>query len=244
MPPFRLILASGNAHKAGELADLFDPALITVSSAPEKVAVEENGKSFEQNAYLKAAAYHQKFRRPTLADDSGLEVPALPGLLGIHSARFGGENLNDRERTQKLLEKLADKEGAERSARFVCALCFYFSEQEFFFFEGRMEGQIGTEDRGTHGFGYDPVFIPEHAPPPGSHPRRNARVEKTTQPPIQSRRRRPTLFRRTKIAQAKNCAIASPQSGKPTPHKLLILDKTTCVIFKLPKHLKIQLVRV
>lgn len=153
-----LLLASGNPHKAEEFADLLDPGLFKIKSAPIKVSVTEDGQSFQENAYKKAKAYYDQFKLPVLSDDSGIVVEALPEELGIYSARFGGEHLTDRERAELLLEKLKDTE--KRQAYFVCILCFYLSPGEIFFFEGRMEGEIGTVYRGEYGFGYDPVFIP------------------------------------------------------------------------------------
>ena len=158
----KFFLASGNVHKAKEFTELFDKKIAEVLPAPEKVDVEESGVTFQQNAFVKAEKYHQKFQVPVLADDSGLEVACLHEEMGVHSARFGGEGLSDRERATLLLEKLKSKVGVDRSACFVCVLCFYFSDQEIFFFEGRMEGKIAFEYRGEAGFGYDPIFIPTH----------------------------------------------------------------------------------
>jgi len=152
------ILASGNAHKAEEFAELFDPEILKVSAAPEKLEVDETGSTYNANALLKAKAYYDKFKKPVIADDSGLNVEALPNDLGIYSARFGGEGLTDRDRAELLLEKLEGKERSERSAHFTCVLCFYLSPEEIFFFEGQLKGFIGTELKGDAGFGYDPIF--------------------------------------------------------------------------------------
>lgn len=154
-----LILASGNAHKAQEFAELFDPNFFSVKAAPEKLEVEEHGESFYANAFLKAESYYRRFKIPVLSDDSGLTVEALPGELGIHSARFGGEGLSDRERAELLLKKMESQ--TNRKAYFTCVLCFYLTEKEVFYFEGRMNGSIGYRYQGAGGFGYDPVFIPE-----------------------------------------------------------------------------------
>ncbi|MBH48413.1 MAG: non-canonical purine NTP pyrophosphatase [Halobacteriovorax sp.] len=159
--PFSFILASGNAHKAEEFAELLSPEIVKVEAAEQKLDVVEDGESFQANALLKAQAYYQKFKVPVMADDSGLVVEALPGELGIHSARFGGEGLSDTDRVNLLLEKLKGVE--ERSAYFVCQLCCYFSPKEIYFFEGRLSGEIGHAPKGEHGFGYDPVFIPTKA---------------------------------------------------------------------------------
>jgi XTP/dITP diphosphohydrolase len=153
-----LILASGNAHKAEEFAELFDPKIITVKAAAKKLDVVEDGLSYFENARLKAEAYYKEFKIPVLADDSGLNVQALPEDLGIYSARFGGEGLSDRDRAQLLLSTMEGKK--DREAYFSCVLCVYLNEKEIFYFEGRMAGLIAFTYRGDSGFGYDPVFIP------------------------------------------------------------------------------------
>lgn len=152
------LLATGNPHKAEEFNELFPSEVLNIQSAPEKLEVVEDGKTFHDNALLKAKAYHQKFGGPVLADDSGLVVNAIPEELGIHSARFGGDGLSDKDRALLLLDKI--KEHEDRSAYFVCVLCFYVNENEIYFFEGRVEGKIGPDYVGETGFGYDPVFIP------------------------------------------------------------------------------------
>ena len=152
----KLILASGNAHKASEFSELFDKSVLDVSAAPKKLEVVEDGVTYNENALLKAKAYYEEFKCPVLADDSGLNVASLPNDLGIHSARFGGEGLSDKERAMLLLEKMDGQ--TERSAYVTCVLCFYLNPQEIFFFEGRLPGLIGEKYLGEHGFGYDPVF--------------------------------------------------------------------------------------
>jgi XTP/dITP diphosphohydrolase len=153
-----LLLASGNSHKSLEFNDLFDTNLIKINAATEKLMIEECGSSYFENALIKAKGYYDKFKVPVIADDSGLNVLALPNDLGLHSARFGGEGLNDRERAELLLNKL--ESSANREAFFSCILCVYFNENEIFYFEGRLNGSISYNYRGTTGFGYDPVFIP------------------------------------------------------------------------------------
>ncbi len=150
------ILASGNSHKAEEFSELFDKSILNISAASEKLDVDETGTTYNENAFLKAKAYYDKFQVPVLADDSGLNVAALPEELGIYSARFGGEGLSDKDRALLLLDKLKNIEN--REAYFTCVLCFYISPQEIFFFEGRLNGRIGENYIGEHGFGYDPVF--------------------------------------------------------------------------------------
>lgn len=158
---FEFMLASGNSHKAQEFSDLFDPLVLTISPAPEKIEIDEDGESYAENALKKAQGYYKKYRRPVMADDSGLNVEALPDELGIHSARFGGAELSDQQRAQLLLEKLQGLGEEKRQAYFSCYLCFYLSKEEVFFFEGRLRGRIANELTGEGGFGYDPVFIPE-----------------------------------------------------------------------------------
>lgn len=153
-----LLLASGNAHKAEEFQELFDPKILQVKAAPEKLDVVEDGTTYFENALLKARAYYERFKVPVIADDSGLNVLALPDELGLHSARFGGAGLSDRERAELLLKKMDGV--SNREAFFSCVLCVYISEKEIFYFEGRMNGAIGYSYRGSTGFGYDPVFIP------------------------------------------------------------------------------------
>jgi XTP/dITP diphosphohydrolase len=152
------ILASGNPHKALEFKDLFQ-GILNVYPAPKTLDVDETGKTFTENAFLKAKAYFDTFGVPSLADDSGLVVNALPDLLGVHSARFAPDCTTYESKCRKLIELLQSKE--DRSAYFISVLCFYFSPDEVYFFEGRVQGEIGSSLKGDHGFGYDPIFIPE-----------------------------------------------------------------------------------
>lgn len=152
------LLASGNAHKAEEFKELFSGTL-TINPAPSTLEVDENGKTYTENAFLKAKAYYDTYGRPSLADDSGLNIEALPDILGVQSARFAPELKNYSDKGLKLIEMLRDEEN--RKAYFVCVLCFYLSPEEVYFFEGRVHGIIGTELKGEHGFGYDPIFIPD-----------------------------------------------------------------------------------
>ncbi|MFP5386960.1 MAG: RdgB/HAM1 family non-canonical purine NTP pyrophosphatase [Bacteriovoracia bacterium] len=151
------LLASGNAHKAQEFKELFQDVL-TINPAPKTLEVDETGKTFTENAFLKAKAYFDTYKVPALADDSGLVVEALPDILGVQSARFAPELPDYADKCRKLIELLQNKEN--KHAYFVCVLCFYLSPDEVYFFEGRVHGAIGNELRGEFGFGYDPVFIP------------------------------------------------------------------------------------
>lgn len=156
-----LIIASGNPHKAEEFQTLLDKNIFSISPANEKIDVVEDGETYFENAFKKASSYSIFTRTPVLADDSGLNVEALPKELGIFSARFGGEGLSDKQRALLLLEKMKDVPEEQRGAYFSCILCFYLNESEIFYFEGRVAGKIGYEYRGNDGFGYDPVFIPD-----------------------------------------------------------------------------------
>lgn len=152
----KVLLASGNPRKAGEFKKLFNPQIISIVEG-EPLEVPETGRSYVENACLKAGAYYQKFQVPVMADDSGLEVEALPGELGVYSARFGGPGLDDRQRCGRLLEKMEGQ--TDRRAVFTCVLCFY-RPTEVWFFEGRLAGRIAHRSTGREGFGYDPLFIP------------------------------------------------------------------------------------
>ena len=157
-----IILASSNAHKVSEMKDLFFSKDFKIVGAPEKLEVIEDGKSFFENALLKAKAYSERYKKPALADDSGLCVQALPDKLGLQTARYGGEGLSDKERWELLLSEMKTVSKSERAAYFCCVLCFYFSDSEVYYFEGRVQGSISTQGQdGEGGFGYDPVFLPE-----------------------------------------------------------------------------------
>ena len=154
------ILGSGNAHKAEEFKQLFEGTL-TIAAAPRTLDVDETGKTYTENAFLKAKAYFETYKVPALADDSGLNVESLPEILGVQSARFAPELPDYKEKNLRVIELLASHEN--RAAYFSCVLCFYLSPEEYYFFEGRVHGVIGTERKGADGFGYDPIFIPERS---------------------------------------------------------------------------------
>lgn len=133
------------------------------AAAAELPEPEETGETFAANARLKAEAYSRRTDLPTLADDSGLEVDALGGAPGVRSARWGGPGLDDAGRNRALLDALRDvADPAARTARFRCALALARAGRTLGVFEGAVEGRIAFEERGTRGFGYDPLF---HHPP-------------------------------------------------------------------------------
>ncbi len=152
------LLASGNAHKAEEFKELFE-GILTINPAPQTLEVDETGKTYTENAFLKAKAYYDTYKTPALADDSGLNIESLPDILGVQSARFEPELKDYSDKCKKVIELLSTKDS--RAAYFVCVLCFYLSPDEIYFFEGRVVGSIAFELKGEKGFGYDPIFIPE-----------------------------------------------------------------------------------
>ncbi len=155
------ILASSNAHKAEELNDLLSSSGIKIAAASNKIEVIEDGSTFQENALKKAQAYYKEFAKPTVADDSGLVIPARPDILGVQSARYAPEFSDYADKNKALLEDIQKLEGDKRKAYFACYLCFYLSPEEVYFFEGRVHGVIAQEASGAGGFGYDPVFLPD-----------------------------------------------------------------------------------
>ena len=161
---FEILVATGNKHKLDEIRGILTDLPILLNGTfnlPEKIEVEETGQTFAENAALKARAYFELTGLPVLADDSGLEVPALNNAPGIHSARFAGGEADYDKNNALLLKKMESFTGDERKARFVCTVCFKDKGNEWFF-TGITEGLILTELKGQGGFGYDPLFwVPE-----------------------------------------------------------------------------------
>jgi XTP/dITP diphosphohydrolase len=159
----RLVLATGNAGKVREFNRLLHGALEAVPLPQGATLPEETGQTFAANARLKAEAVFEALggTAAVLADDSGLQVAALGGQPGIYSARFAGERATDADNVAKLLRELDG--AADRSARFVCALCLMLpgdGRPDMVEVEGVTMGIITLEPRGLDGFGYDPVFQP------------------------------------------------------------------------------------
>jgi XTP/dITP diphosphohydrolase len=157
----KFILASANQHKAEELNVLLSAGNLEILPAAEKVEVVEDGSTFQENALKKAKEYFDKFGHPTVADDSGLVLPAKPDILGIHSARYAPEYSDYKDKNNFLINEIKNLTGSDRDAYFICYLCFYISEEEVYFFEGRVHGVIADTQSGVDGFGYDPIFIPD-----------------------------------------------------------------------------------
>lgn len=161
----QLIVATRNAHKTREIAQIFGSASAVrdLTAHPEISEIAEGGTSFEENAKLKAIAVSRELPGLIIADDSGLEVNALGGAPGIQSARYAGVNASNTERIAKLLRRLAnvDPKGDQRRARFRCVLAIARDGHVLAIFEGVVDGKIAERPRGSHGFGYDPIFIPD-----------------------------------------------------------------------------------
>ncbi len=161
----RLLIATRNLHKTREFAQLLGPFFYVrdLTIAPEFPAVAESGRTFEENAILKAVAASKCFSELVAADDSGLEVDALNGAPGIYSARYAGENASDEENVAKVLAELTahNSPAAPRVARFRCALALARDGKLLGTFDGAVEGTIVETPRGRDGFGYDPIFVPQ-----------------------------------------------------------------------------------
>jgi len=159
----KLILASNNKNKLREFTQLtahMDVELVGQRDAGCSFEVEENGTTFEENAYLKAKAVTDFTGCVAVADDSGLAVDALNGEPGIYSARYGlGHEASDKDRYTYLLNKLGDEKN--RSARFVCTICCTFPNGDTIYSRGECEGDILYAPEGENGFGYDPIFSPD-----------------------------------------------------------------------------------
>ncbi len=157
-----LLLGTKNTHKIREiteiLSDLSNIRLLTFRECSFS-EIAEDGQTFAENARKKAHQICAQTGLPVLAEDSGLEVDALGGAPGVHSARFAGPHNDSRANITKLLELLKDTE--DRRARFRCVAVLVFPDGEEFLSEGVLEGQIAQAPRGSEGFGYDPVFIPQ-----------------------------------------------------------------------------------
>ncbi len=155
------ILASNNKNKLKEIRDILSPLGIEVVSQKEvgiNIEVEETGTTYEENATLKAKAVYKLTGKPTIADDSGMNVDFLNGEPGIYSARFLGENTPFKQKCKKILDMLKDTEEEKRNAKFVCAICFIDENGKTHLFRGECDGKIAKSIRGENGFGYDPIF--------------------------------------------------------------------------------------
>lgn len=160
-----LLVATKNAGKIKELTELLDGLTLHLRglSEFEKIAEpEETGATFSENAVLKAKYYAAQTGLLALADDSGLAVESLGGAPGVFSARYGGKGATYAEKIDKLLREMSGANSRSRKARFVCAMALADETGNIkFLSEGVCEGKIAARPRGTNGFGYDPIFIPD-----------------------------------------------------------------------------------
>lgn len=158
----RVVIASNNQGKLKEFKLLFSNfniEVLTMAEVGYNSPIVENGKTFQENAYIKAKAVFDSCKIPTIADDSGLEVDFLGGEPGVFSARYSGENASDEANSNKVLKELLGVEKPLRKGRFVCVIHFIFDEETEYSITGKVEGIIGEKPVGMGGFGYDPIFM-------------------------------------------------------------------------------------
>ena len=162
----RFVAATGNKGKLKEIKEIlasFPLEVLSMGEAGIHQDIEETGKTFEENAVIKASHIAGITKDIVMADDSGLEVDYLNGEPGIYSSRFAGEGASDEDKNRKLLGLLQGVPFEKRSARFVCAVAVVFPDESSFTVKGTCEGYIGEEPAGHNGFGYDPLFyMPEY----------------------------------------------------------------------------------
>ncbi len=161
----RIIVATNNAHKADEISHVLGMdglEFVTMREAGVASDPVEDADTFEGNARIKARSAHEASGgAAVIADDSGLVVDALDGAPGVYSSRFAGEDGNDAANNALLLERLEGVPEAERTARFVCTLVFIDEDGSERVATGSVEGRVGRVERGSEGFGYDPLFYPD-----------------------------------------------------------------------------------
>ena len=171
--PLEILVATRNPGKIREMHEALRPSQIKLRylhEFPDVSSIDEVGRTYEENAVLKALGYSKQTGICALADDSGLEVDALGGMPGALSARFGGEHASDDERIEKLLAAISERPDQERIARFVCCMALAGWQPNgkvdgneprlLSITEAKCEGVIATAPRGARGFGFDPVFVP------------------------------------------------------------------------------------
>ena len=165
----KIVFATGNKDKVKEireiLADISDD-IVSMKEAGIQCDIVEDGKTFEENALIKARTISEHTDAIVLADDSGLEIDYLNGEPGIYSARYAGEDTPYSIKNQMILDRMKEAKGTERSARFVCAIAAIVPQEDGtkkeFVARGNFEGEIAIKSAGSNGFGYDPIFyVPE-----------------------------------------------------------------------------------
>lgn len=156
----KLVFATNNSHKLDEIrkiaGDCFE--ILSLNDINCHADIPETGNTFDANAFIKAKYVKENFGYDCFADDTGLEVEALNGAPGVYSARYAGEDCNPQNNMHKLLEEM--KGATNRKAAFKTVIALIL-DNETYYFEGKIDGRIIEEKRGEHGFGYDPIFIPD-----------------------------------------------------------------------------------
>ncbi len=157
----RLVFATGNQGKVNEFRQILgaEYEVLSLKDIDLDIDIEENGKSFEENAIIKAKTVMERTGQMVLADDSGFEVDYLNGEPGIYSARYLGEDTSYDIKNADLLRRCVGAKGEERSARFVCVIACAFPDGKVITTEGVIEGLLAPEAKGENGFGYDPIFF-------------------------------------------------------------------------------------
>ncbi|MCI5774429.1 MAG: RdgB/HAM1 family non-canonical purine NTP pyrophosphatase [Erysipelotrichaceae bacterium] len=154
-----IFIATANEHKVAEFKAMLAPLgyqIKSLNDLPEKIEIEENGQSFEENALIKARAIAEKFGIVAISDDSGLEIDALDKQPGIYSARFLGYDTPYEQKNQQILQMMKDKD--DRTCRFVCAMAICYPDGQNHVVKGTIEGYVADQIEGPNGFGYDPIF--------------------------------------------------------------------------------------
>lgn len=162
----KIIVATGNQNKMKEIREIIKRDDIEFVSLKDEglqdIEIVEDGKTFEENAVIKAKTIADITKNIVIADDSGLEIDYLDKAPGVYSARYMGEDTPYTIKNNHIIELLKDAKGEERSARFVCVIACVMPDGETFTTRGTIEGRIGYEEKGENGFGYDPIFyLPE-----------------------------------------------------------------------------------
>ena len=162
----KIIVATGNQNKMKEIREIIKRDDIEFVSLKDEglqdIEIVEDGKTFEENAVIKAKTIADITKNIVIADDSGLEVDYLNKAPGVYSARYMGEDTPYTIKNNHIIDLLKDAKGEERSARFVCVIACVMPDGETFTTRGTIEGRIGYEEKGENGFGYDPIFyLPE-----------------------------------------------------------------------------------
>ena len=161
----KIVFATGNAGKMREIREILadmDLEVVSMAEIGADIEIEENGATFEENVVIKARAIGKVCGEIVLADDSGLEVDHLNREPGIYSARYMGEDTPYSIKNASIIQRLEGVPREERTARFVCAIAAVFPDGEEVVTHGEIEGWIDYEEKGSNGFGYDPIFsVPE-----------------------------------------------------------------------------------